>query len=171
MEVWKDIRGYEGMYQVSNLGKVKSLERWNGRHTVRERILRHNINKKGYHSVLLSKEGVAIRYEIHRLVGMNFISTDCECFNHLDGNKNDNSVFNLEASTFSENINHAVDVLHVHCRALQVEIVDDEGNKFKFGSMRKAEKFLNKNPHWLKQRRKRNGNNLKYEKYTITILE
>jgi len=169
-EIWKDIEGYEGLYQVSNFGRVKSLNRIIDKyHHVKERILKHQIDRKGYHTLMLSKDNKQKRYEIHRLFGLTFISQECECFNHKDGNKDDNSVSNLDAATFSENINHAVDILKNHGRALCVTIEDKEGKKFEFGSMSKAEKFLNKSSHWLKWRRNKYGNKFVYEDFKIEI--
>lgn len=170
-EMWKDIEGYEGLYQISNLGRVKSLDRVIDKyHHVKEKILQLQINKRGYYTLMLSKNGVAKRFEIHRLVGLNFITNNSECFNHIDGDKLNNNLNNLEPCTFSENINHAVDVLNVHGKALNVIIIDsNDNNKYLFNSMRKAEKFLNKKQHWLKQQRRRHGDILMLENFIINI--
>lgn len=105
MEVWKDIRGYEGIYQISNLGRIKSLHRdcRNGR------ILNPAKNNSGYLRVALSNNG-KIRYDsIHRLVAEAFISNPKKLpeVNHIDGNKLNNSVENLEWVTKGENQIHA----------------------------------------------------------------
>ena len=65
-EIWKDIRGYEGLYQVSNLGRVKSL---NYNHTKQEKVLKQKISKKGYSIINLSKNSNRKYKMIHRLVG------------------------------------------------------------------------------------------------------
>ena len=69
-EIWKDIRNYDGLYQVSNTGKIKSL---NYRHTGREKMLKLSVNNKGYLYVVLYKNGVKKFYRINRLVAEAFI--------------------------------------------------------------------------------------------------
>lgn len=72
-EIWKDIEEYEGLYKVSNLGRVRSL---NYRHTGKEHILAQHYNKKGYLGTGLSKNGTQKQYLIHRLVAETFIPND-----------------------------------------------------------------------------------------------
>ncbi len=110
MEKWKDIEGYEGYYQVSNLGNVKSLGRYvnnphGGKRYIRERILKP-FNKKGYLYVDLLK---IKQHRIHRLVAAAFIDNkdDSAEVNHINGIKNDNRVENLEWCTRSENMKHS----------------------------------------------------------------
>lgn len=118
-EIWKDIPGYEGIYQVSNTGKVKSLERFvknSGRsgRLYKERILKPNPNKWGYLSVVLQKEGKRKDWKIHRLVLSIFNPVEnweeLEV-NHIDGDKENNNLKNLEWATKSENQRHRYDVL------------------------------------------------------------
>lgn len=116
MEIWKDIEDYEGLYQISNLGRVKSLERKIKRRndriqTVKERILKLNLDKEGYHTVKLHKEGKGKNFKVHRLVALAFISNPDNKLevNHIDGIKTDNKVTNLEWNTRNENMQHAVD--------------------------------------------------------------
>lgn len=112
-EEWRDIAGYEGLYQVSNFGRVKSLERKikypNGTlHTYHERILRVYVTKNGYSSVALGKGGQNTRFNIHRLVAKSFLENRDHLpqVNHIDGDKNNNNVCNLEWCTASDNIKH-----------------------------------------------------------------
>lgn len=108
-EIWKDIAGYEGLYQVSNLGRVKSLERvgYQGR-IVKERILKFGKNGSGYYVVNLCKNANRKTFQIHRLVAKLFIDNKQEKpqINHKDENKTNNVVSNLEWVTAKENINY-----------------------------------------------------------------
>ena len=114
MEIWKDVIGYEGLYQVSNLGNVKSLERIvyekNGNsRIVKDRILRPSINRYGYHCVRLYKQSSGKTFSIHRLVCLSFLGQNIEkqYVNHIDGNKANNDLKNLEWCTIKEN--------NIHC--------------------------------------------------------
>ena len=104
-EIWKDIDEFEGLYQVSNLGNVKSL---NYRHTGKERILKPLTDKYGYLFVTIYKNGKLKNYKIHRLVAKAFIpNPDGKPeVNHKDENKINNCVDNLEWMTSKENINY-----------------------------------------------------------------
>lgn len=102
MEQWRDIPGFEGLYQVSNSGKVKSLRRG--------AELKPGTDKGGYLYVGLCSRGIQKTCKIHRLVALAFLPNDegKRTVNHIDGNKLNNSVDNLEWATHSENIIHAV---------------------------------------------------------------
>lgn len=95
MEVWKDIQGYEGLYQVSNLGNVRSLD-YGG--TRRVKILKLDTQKNGYKQVKLYKNGKCKNHRIHRLVSIHFIDNpkNLPKVNHKNENKADNRVENLE---------------------------------------------------------------------------
>lgn len=105
-EQWKDIIGYEELYQISNLGRVKSL---NYNHTGKEQILKLHKDKGGYLRVDLCKDGKVKNCLIHRLVGNAFIPND-DIFktqiNHKDENKENNNVNNLEYCDMSYNNNY-----------------------------------------------------------------
>lgn len=117
-EIWKDIVGFEGIYQVSNLGRVKSLERTirnkgtkSGFYHISEKILspRKNINRHGYYEISLKQNGKEKRFKLHRLVAIAFIPNpnNLPQVNHKDGNKDNNTVNNLEWCTDKENKKHA----------------------------------------------------------------
>ena len=115
-EIWKDINGYEGLYQVSNLGRVRSLNRYvnsaikNNNKVIRKgKILKFNSNWNNYLQVNLSKCGKEKMFAVHRLVALTFIPNpnNLSQVNHIDGNKFNNSVNNLEWCTAKENINHS----------------------------------------------------------------
>ena len=109
MELWKDVPGYEGLYQISNFGNVKSLERIdNSNHFHEEKILKQKIFRNGYWYVNLSKDGKHHNYHVHRIVAKLFVknSLNKPQVNHIDGDKTNNNVNNLEWVTMSENIRH-----------------------------------------------------------------
>ena len=112
-EIWKDVKGYEGLYQVSNLGRVKSLNKKSRHSTGSFRNIKSRILKKGvgnyYYQVSLSKDGEAKTRTIHQLVAEAFLShKPCGynlVVNHIDFNKLNNNVDNLEIVTHRENTN------------------------------------------------------------------
>ena len=113
MEEWKDIEGYEGLYQVSNEGRVKSLQREivykDGRKKVlEEKILHSFLSDLGYYHVMLSKDGVSRRYKVHRLVAKAFIPNpnNFPIINHKDENPKNNVVDNLEWCTQGYNVRY-----------------------------------------------------------------
>lgn len=117
-EVWLDIQDYEGFYQVSNLGRVKSLPR-NGT-TKNERILKSN-NVGGYYQVCLQKKGIKSYKKVHRLVAETFIENPLNKkeVNHIDGNKHNNNLINLEWCSTSENQLHSCYKLGNNIKAVQ----------------------------------------------------
>lgn len=104
-EIWKDVKNYEGLYQVSNMGNVKSL---NYQGKIREKILKPGSNNKGYQFYNLYKEGKVANIFVHRLVCQAFKGLDItdkkEVVLHLDNNPANNNLSNLEVGDQSENI-------------------------------------------------------------------
>lgn len=113
MEKWNDIPGYQGLYQASNLGQIKSLSRpctIRGRvHLKYERILKPGINSRGYRGLGLWKNEKRISWNVHRLVLMAFVpnNNNLPFINHIDGNKLNNNLDNLEWCTRQHNVDHA----------------------------------------------------------------
>ena len=114
-EIWKDIIGYEGLYQVSDLGNIKSLSRIkfvNGKYPIitKDKILKFKTDKDGYELVGLYKNGVESKKRVHRLVAVAFIPNpkNKPDVNHKNGIKKDNRASELEWCTKKENTNHAI---------------------------------------------------------------
>ena len=114
-EIWKDIEGYEGSYQVSNLGRVRSLDRVcimkNGLKRLQKgRIMAFCIGHDGYYLVKLCSKSSKVGYRVHRLVAQAFIANpnNYPYINHKDENKHNNSVDNLEWCTPKYNTNYGM---------------------------------------------------------------
>lgn len=117
-EIWKDIENYEGIYQISNLGRIKSLSRKNYIYNckankeilinTKEKILNGYFDKDGYKRVCLFKEEKRYYPFIHRLVAKAFIDNpyNYPCVNHKDENKSNNCINNLEWCTTYYNNNY-----------------------------------------------------------------
>lgn len=101
MEIWKPIKNWEDKYEVSNYGNVRN--KMNGKFVIGD------VNNFGYYRVKLYSKGRSERFFRHRLVATHFIPNPngCKFVNHIDGDKSNNSVFNLEWVTQSENEKHA----------------------------------------------------------------
>lgn len=120
-ETWLPIKGYEGLYEISNFGNVKRCSRkiYHDKllgdkefYILPEILLRHNI-LKGYHYAHLKKDGISKGFRIHRLVALHFIGEPPGPeyqINHIDGNKANNRADNLEWVTPMQNTHHAISV-------------------------------------------------------------
>jgi hypothetical protein len=162
-EIWEDINGYEGMYQVSSLGRVKGLRRFrktshlngaNNGYTQKEAIksqkkLKPNKTKNlssCYLQVTLCKDGKPKLFSIHRLVAEAFIPNqeNKPYVNHIDGNRENNIVSNLEWTTNRENQMHAVFEIKNGLNAKSVIALNKKTNikELEFTSMTEASKWL-----------------------------
>lgn len=114
-ERWKAIKDYEGLYEVSNQGRIKRVSGWkgqNGAYIQASGIIgENNIKKNGYKGVVLCKNGKCKSFLIHRLVAQTFIPNphNLPQVNHIDGDKTNNCVENLEWVTPQQNVRHAFD--------------------------------------------------------------
>ena len=120
-EIWKDIEGYEGLYQVSNLGRVKRMRFINKNTNIeKERIKSQKIRKDGYLEVALYKNGKGKYIQVHRLVAKSFIPNPKKLpqVNHIDGIKTNNIVENLEWVSISDNAIHSSRVLRNNVRKI-----------------------------------------------------
>lgn len=108
-EIWKDIEGFEGFYQVSNFGRVRSLGGWCGTSKRKARIRKLNYTHDGYLKLRLMYKGKDITCRVHRLVADAFIPNpnNYETVNHIDGNKENNKVENLEWCDRGYQMEHA----------------------------------------------------------------
>lgn len=112
-EIWKDVKGYEGLYQVSNLGRVKRLAHYRshfkgGKSFFLDKILKNSINNEGYVNYKLYNKGLKKTIKGHRLVATHFIENNLKLkeVNHIDGFKSNNCVSNLEWVSIRGNQSH-----------------------------------------------------------------
>ena len=111
IEVFRDIPGYEGLYQVSNLGNVKSLGNGDNNNNVgKEKMLKLRKDKDGYLTVFLYIHNYKKSYKVHRLVALAFLPNpnNYPQINHKDKNKSNNNVDNLEWCTAQYNVDYSV---------------------------------------------------------------
>lgn len=140
-EIWKDIKDFERLYQVSNFGRVRSLK------FGKERVLKNGMGSmdgSGYYKIDLCKNGKIYHKRIHRLVAAAFIDNpnNFDCINHINGIKTDNRVENLEWITCKENNIHAIRIglkkeftgkkKSIHCPELNMnfESINDAARYF-----------------------------------------
>lgn len=157
-EVWKDIKGYERLYQISNFGNVRSLDRvfyqknpWGFCSTFKYkgRKISPTTNRNGYYYVDLTNRQKRKRFYVHRLVAESFIPKDCNRphINHKDLNKKNNNVENLEWCSREENMRHAVKNNAIKYKSKEVRCIET-GKIFK--SVSAASKIINRHPHNLR---------------------
>lgn len=115
METWRDVAGYEGEYQVSDAGRVKSLsreltDRLGRKRKMKEKVLSPGRERGGYQNVFLCSSNGQRNMKVHRLVAEAFVPNpdDKPMVNHIDGDKNNNAASNLEWVTRIENTDHAI---------------------------------------------------------------
>lgn len=155
-EIWKPIKGYEGRYEVSNMGRVMSLCYKN---TTQKKVMSPSPNLQGYFNLALMRSGKLKRYLVSRLVAEAFIPNpeNKSQVNHINGNHQDNRVENLEWVTAKENMQHAFHVLKRKANVTQlgkygildpasksVRMMSKDGKELRFfGCIRDAEREMN----------------------------
>lgn len=118
IEEWRVVADFEGLYEISSFGRVKSLEKTVcgpgniGLMTLKEKILKGSKTPRGYPQITLCSQGKRVTYYIHRLVASAFIPNpeSKKQVNHINANKLDNNVINLEWCTPGENLRHCLDL-------------------------------------------------------------
>lgn len=163
-EIWKDVKGYEGLYQISSLGRIKSLKKIDdyGK-IIKENIRKLQIDKDGYFMISLWNKGKCKTLRVNRLVAETFIPNPNykPVVNHIDGDKQNNIVSNLEWCTGSENDLHAYKLglrkvnktglgrfgkLNGASKAIYMLEPDTEEIIKKFDSLADAARYLGRNP-------------------------
>lgn len=159
-ETWKKINDYDN-YMVSNLGKVKSL---NFKRTKTEKILKNIKHSVGYTAISLSKNGKLTPFLIHRLVACAFLDNPSKLsdVNHINGNKTDNNINNLEWVSHSQNLKHAFKT-GLHKKTSNKIVINNETGIF-YNTIGEASKTINTSIQYLSM--KLNGyckNNTKFK--------
>ena len=149
--IWKPVAGYEGRYEVSNCGAVRSLDvavrcRGNGIRVKKGKTLPYRANNRGYLIVNFTKDNVTKQFLVHRVVAEAFVENpNCKPqVNHIDGDVTNNSSRNLEWVTDNENKKHSSIVTggtQRPKRAVKVVRIED-GNTMAFDGLREAERAL-----------------------------
>ena len=133
-EIWKDAKGYEGLYKISNHGEVWS------EHS--QKLLKKVKDSTGYYATTLAKNKEYKRIRIHRLVAINFIDNPLEkpCVNHIDENKTNNHHSNLEWVTYKENMNHGTAIERTKTKLSRsiVGVNINDGKLIEFSSLSEA---------------------------------
>ena len=148
-EVWKPVYGYEGIYEVSSFGNIRSIDRFvphkvSGRQFIKGRNMTCIKNNFGYFIVTMSKNGIVKKMYVHRLVAEAFIPNfeNKPHVNHIDGDKSNNNIDNLGWVTALENNEHAWDTgLNRNCRQSVLAENVITGDKIIFKSILDADRF------------------------------
>lgn len=151
-EIWKEIPNYEGYFEVSTLGNFRSKDRiikykQSGTRNYPGKPLKVEVMQDGYSRIVLMKESIKRRYMCHRLVAETYISNpgNKPYVNHIDGNRSNNCVENLEWCTQSENERHSVDVLGKSMKGKTTpKLVRCIENDTIYKSMSEAVRFIGK---------------------------
>lgn len=173
-EIWKDIKGYEGFYQISNLGNVRSLQRKapSGK-SVKQIIRKQSIDKNGYCVVGLNKNKTQKTYKVHRLVAIAFIDNPKNLpeVNHKDEDKTNNNVSNLEWCDAKYNLTYGsrkdmfVGTKNNNCKLSEQDVKDIrrlyKKRDPKFNSLALGKKYGISHTHILNIIKNKSWNNIK----------
>ena len=155
-EIWKPVKGYEGLYEVSSLGNVRSLDRYVmlGNHgnqycLLKGKPIKAFLDSKGYLMADLCKNGQRKLHLVHRLVAEAFISNpnNLPCIDHINTIKTDNRVENLRWCSYKENSNNPLTIEHIISRKNKpVYYIDKQGKKIIFKSISEAARKIGCSP-------------------------
>ena len=156
MEVWKDIKGYEG-YQVSNEGRIRTHNKttYTSKHGIRHwqnRVLSQKTAKDKAMRVELWKDGKSKTVLVHRIVALTFLGEPPEpnmTVNHIDGNRKNNHVENLEWLSLADNIRHGFRTGLYSSTFKPITLIDENYNEFKFVSLAEGNRFLGRTNNYL----------------------
>ena len=175
--MWKPIKGYEGMYEVSDDGRVKRIASLasDGK-KLPERILKGGNFSNEYKFVCLRKDGKNRNCLVHRLVAEAFIPNPLNLpkVNHKDGCKLNNTVDNLEWCTQAYNLRHAVEIglVENQCKIRRKVTMTFEGNKqIVFPSMKDCAAFFGYKKGWLQNKIRKHGCTFRFKDYLIEVQE
>lgn len=173
--MWKDIKNYEGIYQVDENGDVKSCERdVPGKH-IKEKIIQGGHYSNTYRFVCLRKDGKSRNLLVHRLVAQAFLPNpnNYPYINHKDGNKLNNNVNNLEWCTAQQNLHHAVEngLAPDWCRIKRKVTVKQGEYISLFETMKDCAAFFGFKKGWLHNQIRKHGCTFSYNGYEITVHE
>ena len=145
-EIWQDIEGYEGSYQVSDFGRVRSLDRIDALgHRRKGKMIAITSATNGYRKVGLVKDGITKNHSVHRLVAKAFLSnpSDLPQVNHKDEDKMNNAASNLEWCTQSYNNDYGTRNERTgKANEKPIYVVTSSGHHYFFGSIKKAAELL-----------------------------
>jgi len=145
-EIWRDIKGFEGLYQISTIGRVRSLDRVDSRGNYRKgKVLADVVSGNGYHQVNLWRDGKVEIKLTHRLMAKTFIPNpdNLPQVNHRDEDKGNNRVENLEWCTASYNTNYGTrNERAAKANEQAIYVITDSGHRYYFDSVRKSAEIL-----------------------------
>lgn len=152
-EVWKPVKGYEGLYEVSNKGNVRSVDRHvmcgKGYRLLKGKPMNPHPNSDGYLTVGLHKNNQRNHYLVHRLAADAFIPNPnvLPFIDHINTVRDDNRVENLKWCSYKENANNPLTKEHLICKKNKsVYYIDEQGNKISFKSMAEAARKIGCSP-------------------------
>lgn len=164
-EIWRDIPGYEGLYQVSNCGRIKSM--------YHNKVVTGGKYPNGYRFIALSKDHVKRNCLVHRLVALTFINNpdNLPVVNHIDGNKQNNTVNNLEWVTQGENLKYAVDIglMESQCKIRRKVVITNNDETRTFKTMKDCAAFFGFKKGWLNNRIRKHGTIFNYNNFIIKV--
>lgn len=166
-EKWRDVVDYEGIYEISNKGRVRTHKHkttYTKKHGVRhwkQRYLKDKTPNGRDVRVTLWKDGKSKDFLVHRLVALAFIPKieGKNCINHIDGNPKNNNVENLEWCTHLENNRHAFETGLITTN-MKVKLINHLGIEYEFNSLSKAGAFLGRSHGYVSNKLKKNASKL-----------